>query len=317
MVNVFVIHSGKDYEYVKNVVEPYLTGKKEADGSPGNGRSSANILTLESGKPGSWKREAKRKIRMSQVVLFVLGDDTSKESKAKTMGWEVAQAVKYNKQLMIVDSGHHELPFYLYHPDRFTKQIHPVASIQSIEEVKKRIDDYDSGYYDIFSEAYTNMDDEEKYSRKDELFDQYKLFLQTSEDLVARRQNVNSFYISVNSALVALIGVVMSLVDMPSKLYVMAFMCVTGIILDMSWINMLDAYGTLNGAKMKVIHLMEEQLPVALYDAEWKVMSDKLNNKRYVSFTNSEKRIPWIFAGVYVVCLLALILKFVMETVGM
>ena len=50
---------------------------------------------------------------------------------------------------------------------------------------------------------------------------------------------------------------------------------------------------------MKVIHLIEEQLPVALYDVEWRIMSDKLNNKKYVSFTNREKRIPRIFAYVY------------------
>ena len=54
---------------------------------------------------------------------------------------------------------------------------------------------------------------------------------------------------------------------------------------------------------MKVIKLLEEQLPVMLYDAEWRIMSDKLNNKKYVSFTDSEKRIPKLF-----LCLYALIL---------
>ena len=129
--------------------------------------------------------------------------------------------------------------------------------------------------------------------------DQYKMFQKSSEDLVARRQSVNSFYISVNSAMVALVGVVMGLVEMPAKIYVMVFMCIVGIILDISWINILESYGMLNSAKMKVIGLIEEQLPVLLYDAEWRVMSDKLNNKKYVSFTDSEKRIPKIFAFIY------------------
>ncbi len=313
MVDVFVIHSGKDYEYVKTRVEPYLLGKIDEKGKPAKREGYSNILTLESGKRGSWKKDAKNKIKMSQVVLFVLGDDSSNDSKKKTMGWEVAQAIKYNKQLMIIDTGKHDLPSYLYHPDRFTKQTQPIAPIQTLEEVKKRIDDFARGYYNIFSKDYANMDDEEKKAHEHELVDQYKIFLQTSEDLVARRQSVNSFYISVNSALVTLVGVVMSLVEMPSKLYVMAFMCLTGIILDISWINILDAYGTLNGAKMKVIHLMEEKLPVALYDSEWKVMSDKLNNKKYVSFTNSEKRIPRIFETVYIVCLIFVLLKFLIS----
>ena len=65
--------------------------------------------------------------------------------------------------------------------------------------------------------------------------------------------------------------------------------------------------GYLTGEKTednrKVIKLLEEQLPVMLYDAEWRIMSDKLNNKKYVSFTDSEKRIPKLF-----LCLYALIL---------
>ena len=127
------------------------------------------------------------------------------------------------------------------------------------------------------------------------------MFQKSSEDLVSRRQSVNSFYISVNSALVALMGVVLGLVDTPAKIYVILFMSITGIILDISWIHILEAYGTLNSAKMKVINLLEEKLPVALYDVEWRVMSDKLNNKKYVSFTNSEKRVPKIFSLVYIV----------------
>ena len=55
---------------------------------------------------------------------------------------------------------------------------------------------------------------------------------------------------------------------------------------------------------MKVISLIEEKMPVALYDVEWQVMSDKLNNKKYVSFTNSEKRIPKIFLIVYVLVII-------------
>ena len=54
------------------------------------------------------------------------------------------------------------------------------------------------------------------------------------------------------------------------------------------------------------VNLLEEQLPIALYDAEWRIMSDKLNNKKYVSFTNSEKRIPKIFGFVYGAIIIAL-----------
>ena len=299
MVNVFIIHSGKDYDYVKQNVEPYLMGKIDEDGKPAGRENNANILTLKSGEKFNWKKAVVKQIKMAQVVIVIVGEDASEPSKAETMGWEVEQSVKYNKQIMIINLAGYDLPPYLVRPDRFTLQEQPIAREQTLQEIKKRIDDFSKGYYNIFSPDYEKLGESEKSACKGALLDQYKMFQKTSEDLVARRQSVNSFYISVNSALVALVGVVMGLVEMPAKVYVMAFMCITGIILDVSWVGILDAYGTLNAAKMKVIHLMEEQLPVALYDVEWRVMSDKLNNKKYVSFTNREKRIPRIFAYVY------------------
>ena len=161
------------------------------------------------------------------------------------------------------------LPDYLNVVDRFTKQKRPVAEPQSLQEVKMRIDNYAKGYYNIFSDKYETMQLDERKSHSGELLDQYKLFQKTSEDLVARRQTVNSFYISVNGAMVTLVGVVMGIVEMPAKIYVLVFMCIVGIILDMSWISILESYGMLNSAKMKVIRLLEEQLPLLLYDSEW------------------------------------------------
>ncbi len=241
---------------------------------------------------------------MAQVVIVVIGKDAAEKSKIATMGWEVQRAIKYNKQIMVVNPDNNEIPEFLYQTDRFTKLKQMIAPEQSLEEIKKRIDDFSKGYYNIFSNEFKSLSDEERASRNSEFIDQYKMFQKTSEDLVTRRQNVNSFYISVNSAIVAIAGIVLGIIDIPTKFFVVLFMCISGIILDISWIHILDAYGTLNAAKMKVISLMEMNLPVALYDAEWQIMSDKLNNKKYVSFTNSEKRIPKIFLFVFIIIIL-------------
>jgi len=301
MVDIFIVHSGTDYDRVQTFIAPYLEGKIDLKGEQKkpNGDGNANILTLKSGKESDWKKDTLKIIKMAQMVLVVIGEDSADEKKKKTMGWEVQQALKYNKQLMVINLGDYALPEYLNVVDRFTKQKRPVAEPKSLQEVKMRIDNYAKGYYNIFSDKYETMQLDERKTHSGELLDQYKLFQKTSEDLVARRQTVNSFYISVNGAMVTLVGVVMGIVEMPAKIYVLVFMCIVGIILDMSWISILESYGMLNSAKMKVIRLLEEQLPVLLYDSEWKVMSDKLNNKKYISFTDSEKRIPKIFAFIY------------------
>ena len=301
MINVFIIHSGKDFDRVKSEIEPYLLGDDPQ-------LSSCNLLTLESGKAGNWKKDAARKIRMAHAVIVVVGKDSSEPSKKDTMGWEVGQAVRNNKLIMIYDPEGYGLPDYLMTIDRFTKQKRPVGEQMNLEEIKTRVDDYARGYYDIFSPAFEELNEEDKIKRKNEIVDQYKLFQKTSEDLVTRRQGVNSFYITVNSALTALLGVALGVFDSSVKIFVVIFMCAAGVILDVSWINVLESYGTLNSAKLKVIHLLEEQLPIALYDTEWRIMSDKLNNKKYVSFTDSEKRIPKLFMAIYFLIMIGMIM---------
>ena len=58
---------------------------------------------------------------------------------------------------------------------------------------------------------------------------------------------------------------------------------------------------------MKIISNIETRLPLSLFDAEWAVLSDQLNKKRYVSFTESEQLIPWLFGSLYFLIFAALV----------
>lgn len=75
--------------------------------------------------------------------------------------------------------------------------------------------------------------------------------------------------------------------------------------MSISWSRTLTGYGNLNSSKMKIISTIEKQLPLSLFDAEWAALSDKLNKKKYVSFTESERIVPRLFAVVYIVILIA------------
>ena len=163
------------------------------------------------------------------------------------------------------------------------------------------IEQYSSGDYGLFNGKVEELDQQI-------LLEQYKLFLQTSEELVKRRQTVNSFYISISSALVAIMGVLFALEFVRlAKLVVGIAFCIIGIILSVSWSKMLTCYGNLNSSKMKIISRIEKKLPLSLFDAEWAALSDKLNKKKYVSFTESEQKIPFIFGVVYIIAILVLL----------
>ncbi|MBO4508296.1 MAG: hypothetical protein J5747_06615 [Spirochaetaceae bacterium] len=301
MVNVFIIHSKNDHDFVKNTVEPYICGQGKTD-------NNANILSMPHSKCHFWKHKASKKIKSAQVIILIIGNDANDKTKKKTIGLEVKKALKFNKQIYIYNIGNYPIPEYLYYIYKNAKQSPIIPEPTDLEKIKERIDNFSNGNYNIFSNSQVPNDPIQKQTYNNNLMEQYKMFQKTSEDLVARRQSVNSFYISLNTALVTFIGVILGLINSPLNTFVMMAMCIAGIILDIAWVNLLDSYGVLNSAKMKVISLLEEQLPIALYDSEWKIMTDKLNNKKYVSFTDSEKKIPKTFGVVYCIILIICIL---------
>ena len=194
--------------------------------------------------------------------------------------------------------------------DSFSGETRYYDQLKSLDDVMQLIQNYSNGDYHIFNQPAEQID-------KSLLLEQYKVFLQTSEDLVLRRQNVNNFYISINSAIIAIFSSLLAF-DLSSevRLFLACLFSFVGIILSVAWVNILVAYGNLNGSKMKIISSIEKYLPASLYDAEWAALSDKLNKKRYVSFTDNEKRIPIIFIIIYSAILILLAISVIRSYFG-
>ena len=95
-----------------------------------------------------------------------------------------------------------------------------------------------------------------------------------------------------------------------TKMIVGLVFCVIGVILSISWSKILASYGNLNSSKMKIISNIEKQLPLSLFDAEWAALSDKLNKKKYVSFTESEQIIPRLFGIAYLFVMIIIVVSY-------
>lgn len=287
-MNIFVIHSGADYERVT----AHISSLKRKI-------FKLNALVLENGNI-FWKLDAAAKIKKSQMVVFYVG----KNSHASPyIGWELKTAMKYKKPIYTINlDDENKMHPVLTVVDSFSGQKVQYNTETTEDQLSEMISKYELGDYGIFNEDMEKMD-------KKILLEQYKLFLKTSEDLVARRQSVNNFYISINSALVTLFGASFTF-NMAGiyKLIIGAMFAATGIVLSIFWIRILLAYGNLNGSKMKIISGIERQLPASLYDAEWAAMSDKLNKKKYISFTDNETNIPKIFIVIYSIMFVALVI---------
>lgn len=282
-MNVFVIHSGSDVEVVTKKISEL---KKISHGF--------NPLILKNGNI-FWKIDAAKKIKKSQMVVFFIGE---KSHQSPYICWEIQEAIKYGKPIYTIKLDEsYKTHSALTVRDSFSGSEKSYDKSVTFEELSDLVKSYESGDYKVFNFDADHIDSKI-------LLEQYKIFLQTSEDLISRRQNVNSFYISINSALVTVFSIVLAL-DMLQiyKLLVSVILTLVGIILSVSWIRILISYGDLNSSKMKIISCIEKQLPASLYDAEWAALSDKLNKRKYVSFTSSEKNIPLLFIFVYI-CIL-------------
>ncbi len=286
-MNIFVIHSGADYDATDRIVSSM---KQRA--------YSVNALILKNGSC-FWKTDASKKIKKSQMIIFVVGENSYK---SPYIAWEIKEAIKYKKPIYILKlKDENKLHDALYTEDSFTKEKINYGKVVTTEEILNIIRSYDAGDYGLFNGAVNELNQEA-------LLEQYKLFLQTSEDLVERRQNVNSFYISISSALVAIMGVLFAMeFGYEAELIIGFIFCIIGIILSISWSKILTCYGNLNSSKMKIISSIEKQLPLSLFDAEWAALSDKLNKKKYVSFTESEQIIPRLFGFVYLVIMMVIV----------
>ena len=295
-MKIYVIHSFKDKTAVRERVK-----KLESE------TANSEIIMLQ---PGGrlWKLDARKRIKQAQLVLVFLGAETHS---SKNVEWEINKAVAYEKKLVSVFLSSENALHSALEKLKGSNKKNGLYEEMGLDDLIRYINSYTSGDYSLFNSFPEGKEADDK------LFEQYKLFLQTSETLVARRQSVSSFYITVNTALFTLTTAILALTDnLLWKMFCTLVFSVVGIIMCVSWIRLLRSYGNLNASKLRIISIIEKKLPASLFDAEWRALSDKLNSRPYVSFTESEVKIPELFLGVYSFILLGFTVYVVLHLFG-
>jgi hypothetical protein len=140
----------------------------------------------------------------------------------------------------------------------------------------------------------------EKYS--EHVIEQYKLYVEMADRISARRQTANSFFLSINTALLAFVGLFASKesalnIPLPWTVAVAA----AGMVLCYSWYRLVRSYRDLNRSKFRVVQAMERLLPLAPFEAEWIGAGRGEDARLYLPFTDVEIRVPWIFMGLYMI----------------
>lgn len=123
--------------------------------------------------------------------------------------------------------------------------------------------------------------------------DLYKIMVQSSESLVDRRQGVNTFFLTMNGALLTASGlVVQSSGGNHLGVVGIAVLAGAGAILCGAWRSLITSFGQLNRGKFQVINTIERHLKAAIYAAEWEALGRGEDPKIYRSFTSREIWVP-------------------------
>ncbi|MHB8188564.1 MAG: RipA family octameric membrane protein [Dermatophilaceae bacterium] len=125
------------------------------------------------------------------------------------------------------------------------------------------------------------------------VFELYKLMVASSEALVARRQGVNTFFLTANGALLTAVGFFVGKgPDRALAALAVAVLAMTGSVLCFAWQSLLRSFGQLNTGKFAIINRLEREFPVSVYAAEWKALGEGKNPRIYRSFTSREIWVP-------------------------
>lgn len=126
------------------------------------------------------------------------------------------------------------------------------------------------------------------------LLEQYKLYVEMTDRLSARRNDASKFYTSLLTALLAIPTFILGQ-NFPALAQKMTFLGIgcLGLALCLIWMLNINSYKQLASLKFKVIHEMEQDLPFECYQREWEILGT--SHKKYRRLNKVESYVPLLF----------------------
>ena len=144
-------------------------------------------------------------------------------------------------------------------------------------------------------------------SFKADLLEQYKLYVQSAENVSTRRVHSSRYLLTLNAALVAMYG--FQFAGFGQSYWTLG-VPIIGILVSLLWCLIIKSHADLNRVKFKVIHELEQHLPAAMYKYEWR-LAEYGRGKSYRAVTAIEKWIPILFAVLHVILAIVIVLSLV------
>jgi hypothetical protein len=150
------------------------------------------------------------------------------------------------------------------------------------------------------NKLFNTTEDEYGNQYKQHLIEQYKLYVDMADRISQRRISTNTFYITVTSLILTVYGITKSLSFIANICVLIA-----GILLSISWHEVINSYKQINSVKWHLVHDIEEQLPICPYKYEWLKAGEGKDKKIYSPTSHLEKKLPIIFGLIFLVLLIS------------
>ena len=134
-------------------------------------------------------------------------------------------------------------------------------------------------------------------SFRSDLLEQYKLYVQSAENVSSRRVASSRYLLTLSAAIVALYGLQSSSLG---ETYLTLLVPLIGIPVSILWYLIIKSHANLNSVKFEIIHELEQHLPAAVYKYEWKLAEEGRGNS-YRAVTTIEQCIPVLFGALHVI----------------
>jgi len=129
------------------------------------------------------------------------------------------------------------------------------------------------------------------------LLDQYRLYVEMADRVSQRRTAANTYFLSVNSAILAFVGY-LTTESSPDYMWLLAL---AGCMLTLFWHSIVLSYRNLNTAKWQIVQDIEKRLPISPYDAEWDAVQRGKNPRLYRPISHIESWVPAVFLVLHVI----------------
>ena len=134
----------------------------------------------------------------------------------------------------------------------------------------------------------------------DHILEQYKMYVATAESVSSRRGISNTYFLTLHTLIVTAAGILFENNFQFQSKWIVVIPLIGLLTLCWTWWRLNLSYKQINNAKFRVIDEFEKHLPAKPFvSAEWQILGGGKNPKLYRSLSDVENWVPTIFAGLY------------------